>query len=196
MAPPPYPLTFVPAPTVFGAAPGILTDTISAPARISLNVAANLGADSGTFFTRSFGIVVPGGLRGTSRLFVSALFRWSGTFFTTGLFASARTFAHVRIFVENFDSVRGTFLGSVFGPEKNLFSQSFWYAAGSDTTTLATRSDFISGPVPVTSTDTHRVWFDLTVYVGAAGFAPGRTGGSNAAATVIVLVDDISASRF
>lgn len=193
MAPPPYPLTFAPGPTVFGAAPVILTDTMSAPARISLNVAANLGASSGAYFTRSFGIIVPPGGRVTSRLFVSALFRWSGTFFTSGVFATARTLAHVRIFVESFDLVRGIFRGSVFGPERFLVNQSFWYAAGSDTTTISTRSGVISGTVPGMSSDTHRVWFDLTVYVGADGFAPGRTGGSNATATVILLVDDISA---
>ena len=201
---PPYPLFFNPGIAQSGA-PSI-ADRPDFPPGGSwfLHLQSNSSAPSSASALRSFGVqsqpvddVNRGRLwtRSTQLSITTSINIRVPFFFSSGVFASARTSAVFRYFVEEFDS-SFNFVRAVTMPgEIVVVRQDFWWFSGSQTFapvsvgTGRTIPNPVSGVLTASPNFFYRVWVDLAMDIRAQGF--GGLGGSTAIAQVGWDIDSI-----
>jgi hypothetical protein len=197
---PPYPLFFGPAIEQF-AAPRVRDVAGPTPGGSwFLNLTSSSSQPSSAAALRSFGVQSqPVDSRGRlltrpSRLSVSTSINITVPFFfTDGVFASARTAAFFRYFVEEFDA-SFRFVRAVEMPgEIVVVRQDFWWFNGSSVFRPQSEGPGWTIPNPVSGILTaqpnffYRVWIDLHAEIRAQGF--GGIGGSAAIAQLGWSVD-------
>ena len=190
---PPYAFLFIP-PVAQSGSPGI-ADREDFPPRggwfVHLNASAS--APSSASVLRSFGAesqpmddVRRRLLTRPSQLSVATSINVRNPFFfTTGVFASARTSAVFRFFVEEFDARHAFVRGVSIPGELVVVREDFWWLGGSRTFPPAASGFGLALPtLPFAFTAQpnffYRVWVDLVVDISAQGF--GGIGGSGAIA--------------
>jgi hypothetical protein len=116
-------------------------------------------------------------------------------FFSSGSFATARTAAFFRYFIEEFDASFRFVRGFTMPGEIVVVRQDFFWFSGSQTFSPIsagpgwTIPNPTSGVLTATPNFFYRVWVDLTMEIRAAGF--GGIGGSGAIAQVAWDIDSI-----
>jgi hypothetical protein len=203
---PPYPLFFSPTIAQTGG-PGI-ADRPGFPPGGSwfLHLASNSSAPSSASALRSFGVQSQPIDDRTGRLWTRSTRLFITTsinirvpfFFTSGGFATARTAAFFRYFIEEFDASFRFVRGFTMPGEIVVVRQDFFWFSGSQTFTPVSSGPgwTIPNPDPAVLTASpnffYRVWVDLTAEIRAAGF--GGVGGSGAIAQLAWDIDSIDLS--
>jgi hypothetical protein len=159
----------------------------NAGAPSSASIVASVGCNAGTPRDES-----GRALTGRIELVPSPSFDFVDFWFASGVFASSRTFAEVRTFVEEFDA-SGRFVRGVDGTGFTLFREDAWWFSGSTSDSDAGDSWVI--PVTddrrifATAGFSYRVWVDLRADVRGLGY--GGVGGSAAIAQARVTLREI-----
>ena len=199
---PPYPLFFNPAIAQFGS-PGI-TDHPDFPPGGSwfIHLNSNASVPSSASVLRSFGVQSqPVDDRGRlltrpSQLSITTSINIRSPFFlTSGVFASARTSAAFRYFIEEFDASFNFVRGVSMPGEIVVVRQDSWWFSGSSTFSPVSAGPGWTIPNPLPGVLTarpnffYRVWVDLLADIGALGFGFGGSGAVAQVAWNIEFID-------